>query len=307
MAKPAIATWSFNSLSLSDAYEAIRGAGIAGVDVRTAEPHIQRPNRLDSLKQVEELAKESKDQLDAYGLTPLGLAMRTDASPFDADSTVYNEEFDKNLAFAAGVGALYLNEHALNSLMAAEMGHKAALDKLVAVWRECARRAEEVGVKLVWEFEGGSAFRTPEEIIAIGEALADENFGLLYDTSHAHVIAETGFEPPRDKYFKPLPGGQLEFIERVKGLIGHIHIGDTDAKPAYWGEEAHQYTTSHVPFGDGDIDWDAIGPALFNAAPDHEWWCLDAYGWTGDASQVSEWVSKYEQWLTKSEAEAKKS
>jgi len=300
MVKAGIATWSFNGFTLDKAYEVISAVGAKGADIRTAEPHLDRPNRMENFEQVREAGKKAKEQIDAYGIEPLSLAMRTEGSPFDHDPSTYNLEFDKNLEFAKVIGAKSINEHYLNPLMAADLGHEEALRRLKKVWGECSKRAGEHGIKLVWEFEIGSAFRTPDHVVQVSEELASPWFGALYDTSHAHIIAGVGLEGPNGHFYEPIEGGQIELLRRLKGLIGHVHIADTVGAPDWWGALPHQYTTGHVNFGEGDVDFDAVGKEIYKAQPDLEWWTLDEYGWRGDASEVQNWMDKFTAFIKKS-------
>jgi sugar phosphate isomerase/epimerase len=66
-----------------------------------------------------------------------------------------------------------------------------------------------------------------------------------------------------------LSGGQLEFIRRLSGRITHVHLIDSDGTLADGG------FSNHIPFGQGDIDWDAVIPALVQAGSGDEWWTVD--------------------------------
>ena len=57
-------------------------------------------------------------------------------------------------------------------------------------------------------------------------AKGNKNFGVLYDTCHAHMCAAVGANQPGEK--ETLPGGELELLEKLKGKITHIHLIDSD-------------------------------------------------------------------------------
>ena len=78
---------------------------------------------------------------------------------------------------------------------------------------------------LAWEFEPCWAFNEPAQIIEIAHQLAGPGFGVLYDTAHAHTVAEVG---ARQVEGGPLAGGQLELLRELEGTIVHVHLLDSD-------------------------------------------------------------------------------
>ena len=83
-------------------------------------------------------------------------------------------------------------------------------------------------MNICWEFEPGFAFNKPSEILKIVDAVrakGNNNFGVLYDTCHAHMCAAVGANQPGTK--ETLPGGELELLEKLKGKITHVHLIDS--------------------------------------------------------------------------------
>ena len=84
-------------------------------------------------------------------------------------------------------------------------------------------------------------------------AKGNPNFGVLYDTCHAHMCAAIGANQPGEK--ETLPGGALELLQKLKGKITHVHLIDSD------GSLNEHQTSTHNPFGTGKLDFDKLLPA----------------------------------------------
>ena len=85
-------------------------------------------------------------------------------------------------------------------------------------------------------------------------AKGNTNFGVLYDTCHAHMCAVVGGEPAAATK-ETLPGGELELLEKLKGKITHVHLIDSD------GSLNEHNTSTHNPFGTGKLNFDKLVPA----------------------------------------------
>ena len=68
--------------------------------------------------------------------------------------------------------------------------------------------AKDHGLYVTWEFEPGFAFNKPSDIQRVLDAIDDPAFGVLYDTSHGHMVSVVGARHPGEK--ETLPGGQVE-------------------------------------------------------------------------------------------------
>jgi sugar phosphate isomerase/epimerase len=150
--------------------------------------------------------------------------------------------------------------------------YRAAFDRLADVWRDAAGIAQQAGIRLVWEFEPGFAFNKPSEVLAMHQKVGHPNFWILFDTSHAYMCAVVGARQHGAR--ETLPGGVAEFLGKLKGRIGAIHLIDSDG--TLHGDE----TSTHRPFGEGSIDFAAIAPKLLEV-PRIEWWCIDMCFWAG--------------------------
>ena len=73
------------------------------------------------------------------------------------------------------------------------------MDRIVNVWDKCSKIAADFGLNVCWEFEPGFVFNKPSEIVQLVErvrAKGNNNFGVLYDTCHAHMCAVVAANQP---------------------------------------------------------------------------------------------------------------
>jgi sugar phosphate isomerase/epimerase len=196
------------------------------------------------------------------------------------DTTPYLNEFRKNLEFCVDLGIKGIRVDSVQPpTIFDQVDATAARKRVVATWKQCAREAADKGVYVTWEFEPGFAFNKPSDILRIVEEVNDENFGIMFDTSHAHMIAAVGARQPGEK--ETLRGGALELAQKLRGKINHIHLIDSDG--TLHGDE----TSTHAPFGDGVLDFDALIPELLKSGVKHDWWTIDLCFWP-DAWVVTE-------------------
>jgi sugar phosphate isomerase/epimerase len=168
-----------------------------------------------------------------------------------------------------------------------KLGVKAGMDRFVSVWDKCSKMAADFGLNICWEFEPGFVFNKPSEIVAIVDAVrgkGNPNFGVLYDTCHAHMCAKIGANQQGEK--ETLPGGALDLLNRLKGKITHVHVIDSD------GSLNEHNTSTHNPFGTGHLNFDELTPAIQAAGVPNDWWCVDLCFWP-DAWQVTADSKKY--------------
>ena len=118
----------------------------------------------------------------------------------------------------------------------------------------------------------GFAFNKPSEIVAMHQKVGHPNFYLMFDTSHAYMCGVVGARQHGPK--ETLRRGVPEFLKKVEGKIGAIHLIDSD------GTLHADETSTHCPFGEGLIDFKTLAPQLL-AAPNIEWWCIDMCFWAG--------------------------
>ncbi len=154
-------------------------------------------------------------------------------------------------------------------------------DRAVKAWDTACRMADDHGLEVSWEFEPGFAFNKPSEIVALIDAVrayGNKNFGALYDTCHAHMVAKIGARQSGPKEI--LTKGSVELLHRLKGRINHVHLIDSD------GSLNEHGTSTHSPFGTGHVNFDEIIPELLKAGIPSDWWCIDL-GFRPDAWEVT--------------------
>ncbi|NDV81593.1 sugar phosphate isomerase/epimerase [Bacteroides sp. 51] len=163
------------------------------------------------------------------------------------------------------------------------MTYQDVKDFYVKNFKELAQEAAIYGFEMVWEFEPGFIINEPSSVIEVVKAVNEPNFSLLFDTCHAYncALGLNALEP------EVLKGGILEFIEMAKGYIGFVHVIDAD------GTLNHDNTSEHVPFGDGNINFDEVIPALIHVGEyKADWWAIDLCEWP-DAWAVTKKCKEY--------------
>jgi len=89
----------------------------------------------------------------------------------------------------------------------------------------------------------------------------------LFDTSHAYMCAVVGARQTGEK--ETLEGGVVEFATMLSGHIGHFHLIDSD------GSLHDEETSTHSPFGTGNIDFVEVISAIKSEVAELPWWCFD--------------------------------
>lgn len=264
-----IGPYAGNPVPWDEVITTLRGLGFQGVELGGFPPH---PNP-DALPTADERAA-CKARLAEVGLRFSGLAADLWAEHLvDTDDTsAYLACFRKNLDFCVDLGIRGIRVDSVQPPTALEgIDVEAARRRVVATWKQCAREAADKGVYVTWEFEPGFAFNKPSDIVRIVDEVGDPNFGVQFDTCHAHMVAAVGARQPGVK--ETLPGGALELAQKLRGRINHIHLIDSD------GTLHDDETSTHAPFGDGILDFDALLPELNKNRMPHNWWTIDLCFW----------------------------
>ncbi|MBW7864258.1 MAG: sugar phosphate isomerase/epimerase [Candidatus Hydrogenedens sp.] len=188
------------------------------------------------------------------------------------DNTHYLEEFRKNLEFCVDLGIPGIRVDAVQPPTIFDtVDYNKARDRVVRTWRQCSEEAADQGVYVTWEFEPGFAFNKPSDIVGIVEEVDNPNFGIMFDTCHAHMVAAVGARQPGER--ETLPGGALELARMLRGKINHLHLIDSD------GTLHDEETSTHAPFGGGILDFGALIPELLQSGVPHDWWTIDLCFW----------------------------
>lgn len=189
------------------------------------------------------------------------------------DQSAYLAEFRKNADFAVDLGIEGIRVDCVQPpTILDQVDYDTAFKRVTETWKVCVKEAADRGLYVSWEIEPGFAFNKPSDVLRVLDAIPDANFGIMYDTCHGQMIAVVGGRHHGAK--ETLPGGQLEFIDRLSGRINHIHLIDSD-NSFHKDAAGHDETSAHPPFGDGVIDFDQIVPRLAKEKLAHDWWTID--------------------------------
>lgn len=188
------------------------------------------------------------------------------------DTTAYKNAFAEGLQYAHDIGTKGVRVDAVQEpTILEEMDYDTALNRISSTWKECCKMAADKGCYVTWEFEPGFAFNKPSDIQRVIDAVDEDNFGVMFDTCHAEMVAGKGARQVGEK--ETLPGGCVELAKKLSGKINHIHLIDSD------GTLHHDETSSHPPFGDGYLNFDEIIPVLNASGCPHDWWTIDLCFW----------------------------
>jgi sugar phosphate isomerase/epimerase len=274
--KISLGSWAFSfgpytdhPIPFDETAKRLADAGYDGIEVCGFPPHITL-DKYPTKRSRQEVAKFLGD----LGLGVSGYAADlTPANPVVADPRTYLDLFAKNCDMCVDIGSPAIRVDTVaapDSIPDAEYGD--AFKRVADVWRDAAEIAKNRGVRMVWEFEPGFAFNKPSEVVEIHDRVAHPNFKVMFDTSHAYMCGVVGARQRGEK--QTLAGGVSEFLTKLEGRIGAIHLIDSDATLH------NNETSTHRPFGEGFIDFRALTPQLL-AVPNIEWWCVDLCFWDG--------------------------
>ena len=275
--KVSLGSWAFsfgpfadNPIPFEKTVKRLSEAGYDGIEICGFPPHVtfdQYPTR-ESRQKLVRFLQDHKLGVSGYA------ADFTSVNPVMAgNKQKYLDLFRRNVEMCADIGSPNIRVDSVAAPGSIEdQDYRAAFDRLADVWREAAGIAQSGGVRMVWEFEPGFSFNKPSEVVAMHQAVGHPNFWAMFDTSHAYMCAVVASRQHGAK--ETLPGGVSEFLDKLRGRIGAIHLIDSDG--TLHGDE----TSTHRPFGEGFIDFQAVAPKLL-AVPNIEWWCIDMCFWAG--------------------------
>lgn len=284
MKRISIGTWAYtigpyaaHPVPFEEVVQKLAALGFNGLELGSFPPH-PTPDAFPTTAERQELRQRVADA----GLAFSGLAadlwslqlLNTD------DNTTYLDHFRKNAQFAADLGIDSIRIDTVQPpTIFEEVPEAVARERMVNTWRTATQNAADLGLRVVWEFEPGFAFNKPSDILGITEEIGHPSFGVLFDTCHAYMCAAVGARQPGER--ETLHGGVLELAQKLRGKIGHIHLIDSD------GTLHDNETSTHVPFGDGVLDFDALLPELNQSGCPSDWWTIDLCFWP-DAWAVTE-------------------
>jgi sugar phosphate isomerase/epimerase len=272
-----LGSWAFsfgpfadNPIPFEKTVRRLSEAGYDGIEICGFPPHItydQYPTK-ESRQNLVRFLRDNRLGVSGYA------ADFTSVNPvMPGNKQKYLDLVRRNVEMCVDIGSPNIRVDSVAAPGSIEdADYRAAFDRLAELWRDAAGIAQQAGIRLVWEFEPGFAFNKPSEVLAMHKKVGHSNFWILFDTSHAYMCTVVGARQHGAK--ETLPGGVAEFLEKLKGRIGAIHLIDSDG--TLHGDE----TSTHRPFSEGFIDFAAIAPKLLEV-PKIEWWCIDMCFWAG--------------------------
>ena len=241
-----------------------------GIELSGLPPHATL-ERYSTARPRRRLARMLADNgLGVSGYTP---DFSTVNPVVDGNKLNYIDLFHRAVDFCVEVGSpsIHVDSVAAPGSVPARV-YQTTCDLLADVWADAAEIAARGKVRVVWEFEPGFVFNKPSEILSLHNKVGHPNFGILFDTAHAYMCSVVGARQHGARQI--LAGGVPEFLKKLEGRIGAIHIMDSD------GTLHHEETSTHRPFGEGFIDFNILAPQLLDVA-NVEWWCIDLSLWPG--------------------------
>ena len=196
----------------------------------------------------------------------------------------YQKLFDDSLQFCVdcGIPAMRVDPGDFGPLPR-DADYGRAWDRVVTTFKDHAARGREMGVKMLWEYETGQIFVKPSEALKLLDDVGDPNLQLMYDVGHVQAGCVLGHNQVQP--VERLEGGAVEFAQKLKGKIGHVHVCDSDSNT--W----QNAFGTHLGIGKGVIDFDELIPALADSY-DGEWWSVDAIPMTPE-SWADTWSDRF--------------
>jgi sugar phosphate isomerase/epimerase len=255
--------WAADPIPFETIVRHLAKAGYDGIDVCGFPPHIT-PEKYSTKQSRADLVRFLADE--KMGVS--GYAGDFYVSPAAAgNETEYLDLMKRNIEICADLGSPSLRVDTVAAPGSIEgKEYDRGFHRVARLWSESAALAEAAGIKLVWEFEPGFAFNKPGEIVRMYQEVRHPNFSVLFDTAHAYMCSVVGARQTVPK--EVLAGGVAEFLDRLQGRIGAVHIVDSD------GTLVSDETSTHYPFGAGLIDFEKLVPKLLQV-PDIDWWTID--------------------------------
>jgi len=275
--KISLGSWAFSfgpyaadPIPFEAAVKRLSATGYDGIDVSGFPPHVTL-EKYPTRKSRVELVRFLEDH--RLGVSGYSADFSAVNPIIKENERQYLDLLRRNVQMAVDIGSPTLRVDTVSAPGSLpEDEYDTSFHRLSRIWAEGAEIAQNGGVRLVWEFEPGFVFNKPEEIVRMHQEVRHPNFSIVFDTSHAYMCGVVGSRQHGKR--DVLAGGVAEFVDKLQGRIGAIHLIDSD------GTLHHDETSTHRPFGEGLIDFDRLAPKLL-AVPNIEWWTIDMCFWAG--------------------------
>ena len=281
MKKISISSWAIPQ-PMDELCKGAKKIGYDGISLGGFPPFGAHPDLVDTPEKVEAFRKHFTDN----GLEVADFALDMWKYNSLTQTKEWRAEYSRCLKLAADLGLTKIMrvDTCTPPILPEGMTYDECKAFFIKHFTEMAEEAAQYGFEIVWEFEPGFMINEPKNVKYILDNVKAPNFSLLFDTCHAYNCAlghrhiEEGCK---------LEGSVCEFIDMVKGKIGLVHLIDCDGTLNDTG------TSTHAPFGQGNINFDEVIPALLgNGQYKGDWWAIDLCEWP-DAWGVTEDCFKF--------------
>jgi sugar phosphate isomerase/epimerase len=281
MKKVSIGSWAFvfqgETVLLPELCQKLEDLKFDGISMGGFAPHAD-PKLFDTKEKKDGLKKLLKD----HNLEVAEYAADLWSVDSLKDSAAWLDLFDKAVEFMDYMGFKKIRiDSGTVPILPDGMTYENCQDKIKENFHHCAKKAAQYGIDIAWEFEPGFMINEPKNIVKTVDELGEKNFSILFDTCHGYMSSVIGARHIEEGC--TLKGGLKEFIQMCKGRIGHVHVIDSD------GSLNVANTSTHNPFGTGNIDFDEAIPALLNdAGYKGDWWAIDLCEWPDPLKAISD-------------------
>jgi sugar phosphate isomerase/epimerase len=263
----AIGAYEKNPIAFDAVLKRLSEVGYDGVEIFGAKPY-GHPDLYPSKADRKALRSKLDDlglEVSNYGADFWGISLAAS----DSDAEKYKDVFERNLEFCLDIGGDSIRVDTAVGTWPA--GDKAATWRRYAkTWQECSQLAAKSDVELYWEFEPGFIINKPGDVARLTDEVGEPNFKLMFDTCHAQM---SGVQAARQDVPPEKLPSVVDFIDKMGKRIGTVHLIDSD------NTLHHDETSTHAPFGEGVLDFDAIIEALKKNGYTGPWWTIDLCFW----------------------------
>ncbi len=273
MLKLAFSSNAFKKTTLTEAVEAIAGAGYRGVEIMADLPHAYPPQfgpaERQALCQQFRRLRLRASNVNAFTLFAAGDTYHP--TWLEADPAQRQRRIDHTLGavdLAADIGAPSVSLQPGGPLIGTGLSREQAGQRFAEGLAAVLPKARQRKVTLAIEPEPGLFLQTSAEYLAFKQQFfADEPLlKMNCDLGHLYCV---GDDP-------------AEVLRTMPGEIAHIHLEDIGKN------HVHQ----HLPLGKGDMDIAAILKTIRNS-PYHGWVTVELYPYVSTAGEVAHQAMAY--------------
>lgn len=285
--------YSARPYTLDECLEMISRLKFEGVELSGFKPHAHT-----DLYPAKRDRRDLEQKIRGYGLKIAGIAADLSGYPIASRNedvrATHEKIFDEFVKFCDDLDIRTMRVDTVSGPEGVPgVPYEEAWKRVVSTFKKYSQKAGDAGITLVWEFEPGFMFNKPFEVIKLLTEVNHPNFKAMVDTCHAHCCGiGLNQAPPLDVIDVPLTRIAAEFILRLKGYVGHVHLIDSNNTL-----NPHN-TSTHVPFKKGIIDFDEVMKALERVGYSG-WLVLDLCFWPNAWQETEECKKFLDQLMTK--------